>query len=179
MKNQSKFNQEITFRLWAPVYFFRRGMAFVRRQVVRETEERADEVAAQGHERMRERLECRTLHGQLDKAIRQADALMEEVRDLRTALWMTEERLGIAEAAKRWLDDLISKMLEGPDGMELGRMYLRRRWQAMLVEREESAVAEVSPVKCNGTGKVLSEDELREWEAERTREMELIRQRMI
>jgi hypothetical protein len=152
-------------------------MAFVRRQVAREAQERANEASAQGNERMRERLECRTLHGQLDKAIRQADALMDEVRELRMALWMTEERIKTSAKDNGWHADLISKMMEGPDGMELGQMYLLRRWQAMLVEREEAA--EVTPVKCDGTGKVLSADELKEWEAERTREMELIRQRMI
>jgi hypothetical protein len=154
-------------------------MAFVRRQVTREAQDRANEAASLGDERMRERLECRTLHGQLDKAIRQADALMDEVRGLRMALWMTEERIKTTVEASRWQADLVSKMLEGPDGMQLGRMYLLRRWQAMLVEREEEEVAEVSLVKCDGTGKVLSADDLSEWEAERTREMELIRQRMI
>ena len=165
---------DITLRLWGPVYFFRRGMAYARRHMVAEGEVRAWKASDKAGEAMRARLGCTTVYGQLDHAIRQADELMEEVRELRDLLWMTEERMGIATAAKRWMEDLIGKMLEGPDGMELGRNYLKRRWAAMMIERQEDAVSQVEKQPYDADGRPLGKEEAKERFASLRREMDMI-----
>ena len=165
---------DITLRLWGPVYFFRKGMAYARRQMVAEGEVRAWEASDKAGEAMRARLGCTTVYGQLDQAIRQADELMEEVRELRALLWMTEERMGIATAARRWLEDLISKMLEGKEGMELGRRYLQRRWAAIVIARQEDAVGQVEKQPYDADGRPLGKEEAKARFASLRREMDLI-----
>jgi len=165
---------DITLRLWGPVYFFRRGMAYARRQMVAEGEVRAWEASDKAGEAMRARLGCTTVYGQLDQAIRQADELMEEVRELRALLWMKEERINMATVARRWLEDLISKMLEGKEGMELGRRYLQRQWAAMMIARQEAAVSQVEKEPHDADGRPLGKEEVKERFASLRREMDLI-----
>jgi len=154
--------QSLVYRVWTPVYYFRRGMDFARREMAREATQRQGDLAVRGGDLMRERLGCETVQGQLSLAIAQAETLMAEVAELRTMLWMTEERMGVAVAAKRWLEDLISKMLEGREGRELGRRYLVRAWGARAMEREEKAVSEVTKVQRDAEGRRLSAQEVRD-----------------
>lgn len=161
MKSTTNVMQSLVYRVWTPVYFFRRGMDFARREMMREASQRQGDLAVRGGDLMRERLGCETVQGQLSLAIAQADTLMEELAALRTMLWMTEERLRIAGKTRRWMEDLISKMLEGREGMELGRRYLVRAWGARLMEREEREVQEVARVQRDAEGRRLSAQEVR------------------
>ena len=124
-------------RLWTPLFFFRAGEAYGRRGVQRELEARRMEARQVVGALRRARRSWKEMWAQLAAAGEQITVQQEMIAGLEQEVWMGAERLAMAREQVASLDVLVGLMLEGPEGLELGRRYKDLRWQRLNREREE------------------------------------------